>query len=271
MEIQKYIDEITLLIIERGPTLLLAIVVLVVGLWLIGRLMKYINGLMKKSHLNADVQPFLRTLISVILKVLLFFSVAQMVGVETTSFVALLAAAGFAIGMAFQGSLSNFASGVMILVFRPYKVGDLIEVNDELGFVREIQVFNTIIETFNHVHVIIPNSAVLSDKIKNFSESEHLRIDLNVSMPYNESFDKVKSIILNALSVLPSVEKDPEPFVGIENFDSHNIVLAVRPFATVDNYWDAYFQSHEAVKKALGENGIEVAYSEGVELGKISQ
>ncbi len=271
MEVQKYMDQLTVMLIDYGPNLLLAIVVLIVGLWTIGKFMKYVSRVMDKGHLSADIQPFLKSLISILLKVLLVFSVAQMVGVETTSFVALLAAAGFAIGMAFQGSLSNFASGVMILIFRPYKVGDLVDINDELGFVKEIQVFNTIIENFNNIHVIIPNSSVLSDKIKNYSEAEFLRIDLNVTMPYSENFDKVKEIILNALKLIPSVENTPSPFVGIENFDSHNIVLAVRPYATVENYWDAFFQSHEAVKKALGENGIEVAYSEGVELGKIGK
>ena len=192
-----------------------------------------------------------------------------MVGIETTSFVAMLAAAGFAVGMALQGSLSNFAAGVMVLIFKPYTVGDLVEIDGETGHVEEIQIFNTILTNLDNRTTIIPNSMAMGGKITNLSVRGHLRIDLNVTMPYAEDFDKVKSIILQAIKSTPNVMQEPAPFVGIETFDSHNIVLAVRPYAKTEDYWQVYFDTYQNVKRALGENGIQVAYSEGVEMGKI--
>ncbi len=266
---EQYLEKGTEMAIMYAPKLALALLVLIVGFIIIGRIITFISKMMDRSKLDKDVQPFLKSLISVSLKVLLIFSVAGIVGIETTSFVAVLAAAGFAVGMALQGSLSNFASGVMILIFKPYKVGDLIEINEEVGHVKEIQIFNTIIETLDSVTVIIPNSMVVGDKIKNYTTVGSRRIDLNVYMPYEEDFPKVQSIIKDALKKTPNVLNSPEPFVGIETYDTHSLVLAVRPYAQTEYYWDVYFDAYKNVKAALHKHGIKVAYSEGVELGKI--
>ena len=270
-DLSSYVDQIGAMVIEYAPKLALAVIVLLVGLRVINRVVDVTTSMMEKNGLSEDIRPFLSSIMSVALKLLLIFSVAGIIGIETTSFVAVLAAAGFAVGMALQGSLSNFASGVMILIFRPYKVSDLIEVEDCMGHVEEIQIFNTIITTLDNRTVIVPNSMAISGIITNLSTKKHLRVDLNVTMPYEEDFSKVESIIMEAIKNTPKVLTEPAPFVGIETFDSHNIVLAVRPYATTEDYWDVYFDVLRNVKKAMGENNIKVAYSEGVELGRIGK
>ena len=243
-----------------APKLVSAILVLLIGLWIIGRIMSFISKAMERSGLDKDVIPFLTSLISVLLKVMLVLSVAGMVGIETTSFIALIGMAGLAIGMALQGTLGHFASGVMILIFKPYKVGDLVDLQGQLGNVDEIQVFNTIITTLDNKKVIIPNGIATSGIMTNLSTNEYLRVDLNVAMPYEEDFDKVKNIILEAINNTPKVMKDPAPVVEIEKFDAHNILLAVRPYSTTTDYWDVYFGVYKNVKAALGKHGIRVAY-----------
>jgi small conductance mechanosensitive channel len=267
----SYIEQITNMIITYAPQLGLAVIVLIIGLRVINRLSDIILGAMERSGVSKDIRPFLASMLSISLKILLLFSVAGIVGIETTSFVAVLAAAGFAVGMALQGSLSNFASGVMILIFRPYKAHDLVEIEDIMGHVEEIQIFNTIILTLDNRTVIVPNSVAIGGIITNLTTRQQLRIDLNITMPYEEDFDKVEAIILEALKNTPGVLEKPEPFVGIESFDSHNVVLAFRPYAKAEEYWDVYFEANRRVKKAMSEHGIQVAYSEGIELGKIGK
>ncbi len=247
-------------LIAWAPKLVGAIVVLLIGLWIIGGLVNMAKKGMTKAGLDQDVVPFLSSLISVILKVLLIMSVAGMVGIETTSFVALIGMAGLAIGMALQGTLGHFASGVMILLFKPYKVGDLVDMQGTVGTVEEIQVFNTIVQSLDNKRVIIPNGTATSGLITNLSAYDKLRVDLNVAMPYEEDFDKVQKIIMDAVKSTPKVMSEFEPTVEIEKFDAHNILLAVRPYATTADYWDVYFGVYKNVKAALGKHNIKVAY-----------
>lgn len=269
MQAAGWVEKLTNMVLEYAPRLALAIIVLVVGIKVINRLANFAKLAMEKAGINNTITPFLSSIISIALKVLLIFSIAGMVGIETASFVAVLAAAGFAVGLALQGSLSNFAAGIIILLFRPYKVEDWIEVNEKFGKVEEIQIFNTIIVTPGQKTLIIPNGQVVDGIVTNFSEKGFIRVELNVTMPYAESFPRVKEIILNALRPIPHVLQDPAPEVGIETFDSHSIVLAVRPYTHPDQYWDVTFAAHEQIKAAFHDNGIQVAYSEGVEMGSI--
>ena len=242
------------------PKLVGAIVVLLIGLWIVGAITNFIRKAMIKSGLDKDVVPFLATMVNVILKVMLLLSVAGIVGIETTSFIALLGAAGLAIGMALQGTLQHFAAGVMVLIFKPYSVDDLVDIQGQVGHVKEIQIFNTIIHTLDNKRVIIPNGLATSGIMTNLSATKHLRVDLNVAMPYEEDFDKVKELIMDAIKSTPKVLVDPQPVVEIEKFNEHNILLAVRPFATCEDYWDVYFGVYKNVKAALGNAGIKVAY-----------
>jgi len=247
-------------LIAWAPKLVGAILVLLIGLWIVNMIVNMISKAMSKSGLDRDVIPFLTSMISVLLKVMLVLSVAGMVGIQTTSFVALIGMAGLAIGMALQGTLGHFASGVMILIFKPYRVGDLVKLQGELGHVEEIQVFNTIVKSLDNKKVIIPNGIATSGIMTNLSANDYLRVDLNVAMPYEEDFDKVQQIVLDALKSTPHVLDSPSPVVEIEKFDAHNVLLAVRPFAKCEHYWDVYFGSYRNIKAALGNANIKVAY-----------
>lgn len=245
--------------IDWAPKLVGAIIILIIGFWIVGMITKMIGKAMDRSGLDKDVQPFLKSLVSVLLKVLVVITAASAVGVEVTAFAALIAAAGLAIGMALQGTLGHFASGVMILIFKPYRVGDLVDLQGQVGHVQEIQVFNTVLTSLDNKKVIIPDGIATSGIMTNLSTEGKLRVDLNVAMPYEEDFDKVQGIIKTALAKVTNKMAD-EPTIEIEKFDENNVLLAVRPYATPENYWDVYFQSYREIKKAFGEAGITVAY-----------
>lgn len=253
------VEKLSNLMLLWAPKLISAILILIIGFWIVGWVVKMVGKAMTKSGLDQDVQPFLKSLVSVILKILVVITAAGVVGIEMTAFAALIAAAGLAVGMALQGTLGHFASGVMILIFKPYRVGDLVDLQGQLGHVEEIQVFNTILTTLDHKRVIIPNGIATSGIMTNLSTKGKLRVDLNVAMPYEEDFDKVQGIILGALDNVKDRMSDA-PTVEIEKFDENNILLAVRPYATPEKYWDVYFDSYREIKKALGAAGITVAY-----------
>ena len=251
------------------PKLLTAIAVLIIGFWLVKRIGRFLQLSLDKANFGKDISPFLVSIADVGLKILILLVAAGIVGIETASLVAVLAAASFAVGLALQGSLGNFAAGIIILVFKPYKIGDWIEVKEKFGKVDSIQIFNTIIITPGRKTLIVPNGQVIEDVVTNFSAKGFIRMELNVTMPYAESFPKTKAIILDVLKDIPQVMSDPAPEIGIETYDSHSIVLAVRPYALPDDYWEVTFIVYEKIKAAFNANDIKVAYSEGVELGPI--
>jgi len=199
MDLTSKLSSLVDQLVAWAPRLVGAILVLLIGLWIIGMIMKAIQRGMERSGLDKDVIPFLTSLISVILKVMLVLSVAGMVGIETTSFVALIGMAGLAIGMALQGTLGHFAAGVMVLIFKPYRVGDLVDLQGQLGHVDEIQVFNTVLTSLDNKKIIVPNGIATSGIMTNLSTNEYLRVDLNAAMPYEEDFDKVRGIIMEEL------------------------------------------------------------------------
>ncbi|MEM1321407.1 MAG: mechanosensitive ion channel domain-containing protein [Bacteroidota bacterium] len=245
--------------VQWAPKLVSAILVLIIGFWIVSWVIRLIGRAMDNSGLDEDVQPFLKSLVSVLLKILVVISAAGVVGIEVTAFAALIAAAGLAIGMALQGTLGHFAAGVMILIFKPYRVGDLVDIQNVVGHVNEIQVFNTIITSLDNKRVIIPNGIATSGIMTNLSTEGKLRVDLNVAMPYEEDFEKVRAIIEKAVLETDRILPD-EPTIEIEKFGENNILLAVRPYATPEDYWEVYFGTYRNVKKALGEAGIAVAY-----------
>jgi small conductance mechanosensitive channel len=249
--------------------LVMAVVIVVIGFWLLKKALQIVEISLSKTTLSLEVKHFLISLLSAVLKVFILMAAVQQIGVDTASLVGLIAAAGFAVGMALQGSLGNLASGIMIMVFKPYKIGDWIETCEKFGKVESIQIFNTTIVTPGQKTHIIPNGQVMDGVITNFSQKGTIRLELNVTMPYAENFPRVQGIIKNALLTVPSILNDPEPEIGIETYDTHNLVLTIRPFIDPNNYWGATYQCHAAIKKAFNENGVQVAYSEGIELGDI--
>ena len=246
-------------ILAWSPKIVGGVLALIIGFWIVGMISKMIGRSMEKSGIDAGLVPFIKSLVSVILKVMVVITAAGVVGIEITAFAALIAGAGLAIGAAMTGTLGHFAAGVMVLIFKPYKVGDLVDIQGTVGHVEEIQVFNTVIKSLDNKKVIMPNGIATSGIMTNLSALGKLRVDLNVAMPYEEDFDKVQKIIKGALDKV-SMRLPDEPTIEIEKFDENNILLAVRPYATDATYWDVYFNSYREIKKAFGEAGIEVAY-----------
>ncbi|GAB5555476.1 MAG: mechanosensitive ion channel [Saprospiraceae bacterium] len=269
IDIQKYSDIFIDNVVFYGPKLIVAFLVLWIGFKLINRLTKFMANNLGNLGFNETLISFGKSMLGIVMKALLLIFLAGYLGVDLTVFVTVLATAGLAVGLALQGSLSNFAAGIIILIFKPYRVGEWIEVEEKFGKVEEIQIFNTLIVTPGSKTLIIPNGAVIEGIVTNYSKKGYIRLELNVTMPYEESFPKVRQIISDAIASVDKVIKDMEPEIGIETYDSHNIVLAVRPFAKPDDYWEVTFEVYENIKRAFSENNIKVAYSEGVEIGKI--
>lgn len=268
-QIGGWVEKLIDLGLNYGPKLILGLVILFVGLKIINKVQLVVAKAMQVAGISDNLVPFLSSVVAVGLKVVLFLAVAGIMGFDTASFVAILAAASFAVGLALQGSLSNFAAGIILLIFRPYKTGQWIEVCDKFGRVEEIQIFNTIMITPGNKTLIIPNGQVVDNIVTNFSERGYVRLELAVSMPYGEDFPKVQAIILDVLRNTTGVLSEPEPSVGIETFDSHNIVLTVRPYVAPDDYWPVTFDVNQRIKNAFHQQHIQVAYSEGIELGSI--
>ncbi len=243
-----------------GPRLIMGIVTLIVGLFIIRKLVKFIGKALEKRQIDATLKPFLITLSAFMLKLMLFIAVAGQIGIETTSFIAVLGAAGLAIGMAFQGSLANFAGGILLLVFRPFKVGDLIEAQGEMGFVKEISVFVTVIETFQNKTVIIPNGPLAGGNIVNYSRKGNVRADFNFAVRYEADADKAREIALKVLQDSQLVLQDPKPSVYISELSENAVILTALPYTTVEDYWDVHWGMRGEIKKALGDAGFQAPY-----------
>lgn len=264
----EYVEQFWNLILQYAPQVLSALVILIVGLFAIRLVVKGTRKVMKRRGVDETLQKFLSDLLSWTLKVLLFVTVVAKLGVATTSFAAIIGAAGLAIGLALQGSLSNFAGGALIMVFKPFKVGDLIEAQGELGVVKEIQIFTTHIVTPTNKLVIIPNGSLSNGNITNYSGEGTLRVDLTIGVSYDADIKETKEILMNVLTSHPQVQKNPAPTVNVEALADSSVNFAVRPYATVADYWDVYFGVTEACKIALDKAGIEIPYPHQVEIKK---
>ena len=265
---ENYWNDFKDLVIEYSPMAITALVILVVGLFLIGLIQKLTKKVMRKRGLDETLQKFLSNLLGWTLKILLFVTVISKLGVPATSFAAIIGAAGLAIGLALQGSLSNFAGGVLIMIFKPFKVGDLIEAQGELGVVKEIQIFTTMINTPTNKLVIIPNGALSNGNITNYSAEGILRVDLTIGVSYDADIKQTKDILMQVMTSDPKVLKDPAPTVNVSELADSSVNFAVRPWATVADYWDVYFGTIERCKEALDAAGIEIPYPHSVEIHK---
>lgn len=256
--------------IDYGLKILGAIVIWIIGSWVIKKLLKTVKKLMTKRDYDESLQKFLMNMLGWVLKIVLIVVVLGTVGVETTSFAAILAAAGLAIGLALQGSLGNFAGGVLIMIFKPFKIGDLIEAQGELGVVKEIEIFTTKLTGLSNREIIIPNGSLSNGNIINYTTEGTRRVDLTIGVGYDSDIKKTKEVLMNVLTSHPKVLKDPAPTVNVSELADSSINFAVRPWSTSDDYWDVYFGVTENVKEALDAAGIEIPYPHQVEIQKKS-
>ncbi|MGM0571243.1 mechanosensitive ion channel family protein [Marinobacter sp.] len=254
----EWLDMAVEMIMLYAPKVVLAIITLLVGLWLINRLVNVLDARLKAK--DPSLNKFLCGLVGIVLKILLLISVASMVGIATTSFIAIIGAAGLAIGLALQGSLANFAGGVLILIFKPFKVGDTIEAQGFLGAVDEINILYTIINTFDNRRIIVPNGALANASLVNVSYYETRRCDMTFGIHYDNDIDKAKAIIKRCLDEDERVLKDPEPRIAVGSLGDNSVNIIVRPWTGTDDLWPVYWDMHEKIKKAFDAEGITIPF-----------
>jgi len=258
---QEILAKVYELIVTYGMKFIMAIVVLIVGLIVIKWISKALVRLMRKSSVNESLIPFLKSLTNILLKVMLVISVMGMVGIQMTSFIAVLGAAGLAVGLALQGTLQNFAGGVMILLFKPYEVGHFIEAQGFMGTVKEIQIFTTVLSTPDNRKVIIPNSPLATGSITNFSAMPTRRIDFSFGIGYSDDIDAAKKILLKMAEKDDRVLKDENPpEVMVEALADSSVNLKLRTWVKSEDYWSLFFDVTENVKKQFDAAGISIPF-----------
>ena len=262
--IEKFVDFIA----EYGPKVIGAILVYLIGSWVVRRLVGALRKVMNRSKYDESLQRFLLNLLSWVLRVVLVLVVISQLGVDVTTFAAVIAAAGLAVGLALQGSLSNFAGGVLIMIFRPYRIGDLIEAQDVLGVVEEIDIFTTKLSTPQNKLAIVPNGALANGNIINYTARGMLRVDAVIGIGYGEDIKRAKEVLLEVLTSNPKVLTEPAPSVNVLELADSSVNLAVRPFCKPEDYWDVYFATYENCKLALDKAGIEIPYPHQVEISR---
>ena len=268
---ERLMDKGAELVMTYGPKLVLAILTLIIGLWIINRVVRAAD-----RHFTSRAEPtlgqFISNVSSVLLKTILLIAVASMVGIETTSFIAVLGAAGLAVGLALQGSLSNFAGGVLILMFKPFKVGDLIEAQGFIATVKEIQIFNTILKTADNRIVIIPNGALSNGSLVNINHEPQRRVDFLFGIGYGDDIDKAKNILQTIAKADSRVLQDPEPVIVVSELADSSVNFTVRLWVNTADYWGVYFDTHEAVKKSFDQQGISIPFpQQDVHMHQVAQ
>lgn len=263
MEIFGYqieMAQIQELVLKYGKLLIVGLLVLIIGLWIINKAVKGFRKLLHARDVDETLIPFLVSLVGVTLKVLLLVSVITYVGIPMTSFIAILGAAGLAIGMALSGTLQNFAGGVILLILKPFKVGDFIEAQGYAGVVKEIQIFNTIMTTPDNKTVVVPNGGLSTGAMVNYSNQETRRVDLVFGIGYGDDIDKARTIIKEVIARDERIHKDPEPFVGVVELGDNSVNLVTRVWSKTSDYWNVYFFLNEFVKKEFDKQGITIPY-----------
>ena len=246
--------------VTAGKHLLVATLVFVVGRLIIGIINKLVAKLLNRRHVEASVQSFLRSLVKILLTVLLIISVIGALGINTTSFAALLASAGVAIGMALSGNLQNFAGGLVILLFKPYRVGDWIEVQGVQGKVQEIQIFHTLLLQADNKVVFIPNGSMSTAVVVNYTRTDTRRVEWTVGIDYGESVDKAKDVILNTIKADQRIQADPEPAVLVSALADSSVNLTVRVWVKNDDYWPVFHDIYNQIYDQFNAAGISIPF-----------
>ena len=261
IQISNALDKLISLGIDFGERLIAAIIILIVGKYVIKWLNKLFARILEKRNIDASIQSFLKSMVNILLLIMLILAVIGKLGIELTGFAALLASAGVAIGMALSGNLQNFAGGIIILIFRPYKVGDYLEAsNGAAGTVQEIQIFHTILVTVDNKLVYVPNGAMSSGVITNYSHRETRRIEWDFGIDYGEDFEKVKSVLLNIIQNDKRIHTTPEPFIELAQLAASSVKIKVRVWVDADDYWKVFFDMNKNVYATFNKEGIDFPF-----------
>lgn len=260
LSLDVLITKLTDLSVSLGSKLLIAIIVFFIGRWLIRKLIRIVVKIMEKKQVEASLFSFTKSLLNITLNFLFVIVIIGILGIETSSFIALFASAGVAIGMALSGTLQNFAGGVMILLFKPFKVGDFIEAQGQSGTVREIQIFNTIMATADNKIIIIPNGGLSTGIMKNYSKEENRRVDWEFGIAYGDSYDKAREVIASLLDSDPRVMKDPAYFIALTSLGQSSVNIVVRAWVKAPDFWGVYFDMNEKVYKTFARENINIPF-----------
>lgn len=252
--------EISPLVVKYGTKLAVALLVLIIGLWIAGILTKLFKRMMLKRGTDASLVPFLTGIVKTALRIMVVISALGMLGVEMTSFVAVLGAASLAVGMALSGTLQNFAGGVMLLIFKPFKVGDFIEAQGHSGVVKEIQIFNTILTTVDNRVVIIPNGGLSTGSMVNFSAMDTRRVDWSFGIAYGDQVDKAEAVLTRLIQEDERVLKDPAFFIGLGELADSSVNITVRVWVNAADYWGVFFDMNKKVYDTFAKEGLSIPF-----------
>ncbi|PIA71886.1 mechanosensitive ion channel family protein [Pseudomonas sediminis] len=250
-------------VLEYSGKLTLAVITLLIGWWLISKLTSSIGRMLEARKVDRALSSFIGSLVSIVLRILLLISVASMIGVETTSFIAMIGAAGLAIGLALQGSLANFAGGVLIMLFRPFRAGDWIEAQGVSGSVDSIQIFHTTLKTGDNKVVIVPNGSLSNGHITNYSREPRRRADINIGIDYSSDIKKAREVLLE-IAQDPRVHVDPAPVVFVTGLGDSAVNLSLRVWVATGDFWPVTFSFTEQAKERLTEAGIGIPFPQRV-------
>lgn len=265
---ETYLEKLKDLLIEFTPTIITALAILIIGLFIINLIVKASRKVMEKRGVDVTLQKFLGNLVGWILKILLIVTVIAKLGIATTSFAAIIAAAGLAVGLALQGSLANFAGGVLIMIFKPFKIGDLVEAQGEIGVIKEIEIFTTKLTGLSNKEIIIPNGTLSNGNIINYSTEGTRRVDLTFGVDYAADIKQTKEVLMRVITSHPKVLKDPAPAVTVSELADSSVNFAVRPWCKTEDYWTVFFDVTENTKIALDKAGIDIPYPHQVNVKK---
>jgi len=260
MNTDQILNQLTDIVVMYGPRLIGSILVWILGTWIINALTNRFAAMLDRRDTDESLKPFLRGLVSILMKVMLVISVLGMLGVQMTSFIAILGAAGLAVGMALSGTLQNFAGGVLILIFKPFKVGDFIDAQGHAGTVKEIQIFNTVLTTADNKTIIIPNGGLSTSSMTNFSTEPRRRVDWTFGIGYGNDVERARSVINTLCKKDSRILRDPEVFIGVSALADNSVNLAVRAWVEAADYWNVYFDMNEKVYKTFQTEGLEIPF-----------
>ncbi len=248
------------LIVELGMGLLGGVLALIVGFWLVGRLKAGLMRIMERRNVDPSLRTFLRSFLSIALKILVIITVLSMVGVQMTSFIAMLGAAGLAVGLALQGTLQNVAGGVIILLFKTLRVGDVIESGSYIGTVREIQMMYTMLTTFDNRVVTIPNSALATGSLINYSKMPERRVDWVFSIAYGDDYGKAEQVLRELIEADDRILAEPEPFIALQKLNNSSVDIVVRCWTKSENYWPVFFNMNRKVYETFAAQGLTIPF-----------